>query len=527
MARERRGSGVRERDLVSRAKALRESVEPLLPRLTAEAPRDRFDRLRADLEEVRSARDDAKRLEKMSHWGDPLVRSYAGLLRFELEPSTPTLVAFALPDGEVAYAPLARSTREAEVAVQQSDDPRRLLLGYVDWARKGFHFYAGRKALWCSGKEDRPPAEVVAERIADLPYRTVPDDGGRRLLCPHLAAHEPRPYLEVGWPGAGRTIRVCRKCLRDERHLLSALSEGAAVPDPSATFPVEVVLNVECHGGAECVHARVPELSRALRHRYELGRLGDAALLDAYLAEVRPRIEGARRPTFVAGGVCHGGDVAGFLTALRPSPLERRALEAALASTDGYFEVDEPSASRALERLWSEHAEAIVGAITDDPAEARRALQEARDAPGRIAEILKRAQRRGEERELLEALPRYARLATEAAWIDRVARTYRTQREGGAERVVVQTLPREGKERGLGFAVLLAVGRAPAHAWQFTPTEQEFGGSLVAPMRALLDAPAADYHAALDALLRAAGVADWGAREPGPGNPGTAPPAPR
>ncbi len=514
MARERRGSGVRERDLVSRAKALRESVEPLLPRLTADAPKERFDRLRSDLEEVRDARDDAKRLEKLARWGDPLVRSYAGLLRYQLEPTTPTLVAFRLPDGEVAYAPLARSTREAEVAVQQSDDPHRLLLGYVDWARKGFHFYATRRVLWCTGKEDRPPADVVAERLEELPYRTVPDGDGRLRRCPHLAAGEPRPYLEVGWPGADRTIRVCRKCLRDERHLLAAISEGTAIPDPSSAFPVDVALNVRCRGGAECVHGRLPDLSRALRRSYELGRLSDAALLDAYLAEVRPPIEGTRRTTLVAGGVCYGDRLAEFLDALAPSPMERRALESALASTPGYFEVDEPSASRALERLWPAHAEAIVGVITGDPAEARRALQEARDAPGRIAEILKRAQRRGEERELLEALPRYARLSVEAAWLDRVARAYRTQREGGAERTVLQTLPREGKERGLAYAVLLALGRAPAHAWQFTPTEQEFGGSLAGPARALLDAPAAGYHAALDALLRAAGVADWGLREP-------------
>lgn len=513
MARARRASGVREHDLVARAKVLRESVDPLLPRLTGDAPKEKFDRLRADLEEVREARDDPKRLEKMSRWGDPLARAYAGLLRYYLEPTTPTVVTFPLPGGEGSFATLSRSTREAELAVQQSDDPSRLMIGYVDWARKGLHFFAARKTLWCTGRSARPPGEVVAERIDDLPYRTVPEPGSRTLACPHLAAHESRPYLEVGWPGAERTFRICRRCAKDDRHLLSSLSDGAAVPDPSTAFPVEVELNVECRGGPECVHARLPSLPKALRRNYELGRLSDAALLDAYRAEIRPTIEGTRRTTLVAGGVCFGDRVTEFLDALHPSPLERRALEVALESPPGYFEVDEPSASRALERLWPLHAEAIVEAITEDEAEARRALQEARDAPGRIGEILKRAQRRGEERELLGALPRYARLAPEATWVDRVARTYRTQRESGAERVLLQTLPREGKERGLAFAFLLALGRAPAHAWQFTPTEQEFGASLAPPARALLEAPTASYHAAMDRLLRAAGVADWGVRD--------------
>ena len=50
MARLRRASGVREHDLVARARVLRESVDPLLPRLAGDAPKDRFDRLRAELE---------------------------------------------------------------------------------------------------------------------------------------------------------------------------------------------------------------------------------------------------------------------------------------------------------------------------------------------------------------------------------------------------------------------------------------------------------------------------------------------
>ncbi|MGA8665009.1 MAG: hypothetical protein WB809_08125 [Thermoplasmata archaeon] len=514
MARVRRASGVREHDLVARAKVLRESVDSLLPRLTGDAPHDRFDRLRADLEEIRSARDDARRLEKMARRGDSIPRAYAGLLAFYLDPKTPTVVAFPLPGGEVSFAALSKADREAEVAVQQSDDPSRLLLGYMEWARKGLHFYASRKALWCTGRSPRPPGDVLAERIAELPYRTLPDASGHVLACPHLAAHEARPYLEVGWPGADRAFRICRKCAKDDRHLLSVLSDDAAVPDPASAFPVEVELNVECRGGPECVHADLPPLPKKLRRDYEFGRLSDAALLDAYRTEVRPAIEGTRRTTLVAGGICYGEKMGDFLDALHPTAVERRALEAALAGSRGYFEVDEPAASRALERLWPQHAEEIVGAITEDETEARRALQEARDAPGRIAEILKRAQRRGEERELLEALPHYSRLTNEAAWVDRVARAYRTHREAGAERTLLQTLPREGKERGLAYAFLLALGRASSHAWQFTPTEQEFGASLAGPARTLLDSAASAYHDALDALLRNAGVADWGVREP-------------
>ncbi|MGB6501716.1 MAG: hypothetical protein WBG19_10055 [Thermoplasmata archaeon] len=514
MARIRRGSGVREQDLVARAKALRERVEALLPKLTSDCPTERFDRLREELEEVRAAADDEKRIEKLSRHGDPLARAYAGLLRYALEPTTPVVVSFPVPDGEVSYVALARAPREAEVAVQQSEDPTRLLLGYVDWARKGFHFFATRRVLWCTGRSPRPPPDFLSERIADLPYRLIEDPSHRWLLCAHLSAGESRPYVEVGWPGAERTFRVCRKCAKADRHLLSSLSDGAVVPDPSSEFVVSAALNVRCQGGEECVHARLPELPRGLLKRYELGRFSDGQLLDEYLAELRPRIERPDRPTFVAGGVCFGEDRSAFLDALGATAVERRALEEVLASERGYFEVDEPSASRALERLWAEHAEEIVGAIVPDPDEARRLVEEARGAPGRVAEILKRAQRRNEERELLDALPRYQRLAREAEWVDRIAREHRTRGAAGAERTILLSLPREGKERGLAYGLLIALGRGNAHAWQFSPTEREFGQSLETLARELFAAPAAGYHAALARLLERAGVVDWGTVAP-------------
>jgi len=524
MARVRKGSGLREADLLGRAKALRASVDPLLPRLTPDCPGDRFERLRTELEEVRGWADDERRLARLARWGDPLARAYAGLLKFALDPSAPTVVMFPTASGEVSYAPLAATDREAEVAVQRSDEPDRLLLGYLTWARKGFHFFATRRNLWCTGRAARPPEEFIAERVAELPYRLLEDPTQHLYRCPHLASGEPRPFLEVAWPGAELAFRLCRRCAKDDRHLLGSLSDGAAVPDPESEFPVSAELNVDCRGGEECVHRGLPPLPRVLLKRYVLGRLADAQLLESYLAELRPRFERTSRRTLVAGGVCYGADIEAFLEALHPSPVERRALSSILEGLDGEFEVDEPAASRALERLWGGHAEEIVGAVVPDPVEARRLVDEARGAPGRVAEILKRLQRRSEERELLETLPRYDRMSPEAAWADQVARAYRVQGDSGAERTVVRTLPREGRERGLGYGFLLAIGRSSAHAWQFTPTEKEFGTALQARIVGLLRAPAEGYHEALDGLLRAAGVVDWGtvapaSRPPASGDP--------
>jgi hypothetical protein len=513
MARLRRISAVRKEDLLERAKVLRGSVEPLLPKLVPDCPTDRVDRLRGELEEVRSVRDDEDRLGKLARRGDPLARAYAGLLKFYLSPEPIVIATFPLPNGSIPYAPLARTEPEMEVAVQHSDAPERLLLGYLDWTRRGFHFFATSDRLWCTGASPEPPAEYRSAKMTELPYRFIPDSEHRRSNCTHLAAGEPRPYLEIGWSGARTRFRVCDRCAKSDRHLLAALSDGMAVPNPGDEFPVAVALNVRCRGGPECVHAHLPDLPRALRQLYEKGRLGDADVLRDYLADLRPRIENSSRPTFVANGVCFGSDLNGFLAELHPTPVERRALETALGESPGYFSVDRATAGQALEQLWAAHAATIIRSIVEDPRESQKLIDELRSAPpGRVAELLKRVQRLREEREVLEALPRYEGLSPQAVLVDRVARIYRTHGEADAERTLFELLPREGNVRGLAFALLVALGKAQGHLWQFSDSEQKFGTFLGDSARAALTAAPEDYHEALNRLFLAAGVAEWGTR---------------
>ncbi len=514
MARLRRLSAVRKEDLLDRAKALRGSVEGLLPKLTSDCPTDRFDRLRSELEEVRDARDDEGRLERLARRGDPLARAYAGLLKFYLTPEALVVATFPLPKGAIPYSPLAKTDPALEVAVQHSDAPERLLLGYLDWTRRGFHFFATSDRLWCTGRSSEPPAEFRSAKMAELPYRFLPNLQHQWFGCSHLVEGEPRPFLEVEWSGANSRFRVCERCAKPDRHLLSSLVDGMAVPDPAAEFPVTVALNVRCRGGPDCIHAHVPELPRGMRQLYEKGRLGDADLVREYLAELRPRIERTSRPTFVVNGTCFGDDLNAFLSELHPTPVEQRALETVLAGTHGYFSIDRATAGQALEQLWPAHAEAIVHSIVEDSREAQQLIDELRSAPpGRVAEILKRVQRHRLEREVLGSLPRYRGLSPQAEYVDRVARMYRTHGEGGAERVLLESLPREGNVRGLAFALLVALGKAQSHVWQFSESEQKFGTFLSETARGTLTAAPEAYHDALDRLFRAAGVAEWGTRE--------------
>jgi len=492
-----------------RASDLRKGVDDLLPRLTADAPRDRFDKLRAELEEVRAARDDADRLGKLGGgWRDPMARALAGLLRFYLDPGQPVVAPAHFPSGELSYAVLNAAPREAHIAVQQGDDPRRLLIGYLGWARKGLHFFADADRLVCTGRSPSPPASFLQHQVEELPYRLTARSGG--FACAHLAAGAHRPALEVAWSDAATTVAVCQACARDDRHLLGAFSGGLAIPDPEGSFTVRVTLGVACDRGSSCPHAQLPELPRAARKGYTFGRLSDAAVVREFVTVARDRLERSGTPLFVAAGTCYGEDAAAFIAALTPTPEERQALTEILPEVRGYFEIDEATASRALEKLWPTHAEQIVRSIVPDPQKAERLVREAKANPGRVSDLLRRAGAKNREQAVLDALPRYRDLVPEAAIADAIARVYRTQGAGEAAKQLLHRLPREGKERGVGFGLLLALGHADAHRWQFTDTEQQFGSSLAPAAEALLAAAPGDYDAAFQGLLGRAGVAHWG-----------------
>lgn len=507
--RARRASGGRESDLVRRAGKLRDSVAPLLPERIGPGPWSKFDKRKDELETVRAARDDENELERLAKRGDPMARALAGMLRFYLEPDLPAMLVARYPSGEIPFAPFGRTSREANVAIQNADDPSRLMIGYLDWARKGFYFFATERSLFCTGRSPEPPAAFLAAQNAAQPYRLTPTGSGDGFECPHLARKEHRPYLSVEWPAAHREWRVCLACAKHERQLLSTLTSRLAVPKPLKEFSVSADLNVECHGGDSCVHANLPALPRGVRKRYLFGRSSDREMLDAYVEFLRPRLERTRAPVFVAAGVCYGSDRAKFVEALSPTEEERTALERTLPSVEGLFEIDEPRASRALERLWPQHAEEIVGAIVSDPKEAERLVREARAAPGRVSELLARAARRGAEEARRKELPTYDNLAPEAAYVDAVARTFRARGAAAAEKALLERLPREGKERGIAVGLLTALGRLGPHDWQFTDTERTFGAALADLAKGVLSGPAAEYHTALDRLLGTAGVVRW------------------
>ena len=196
----RRASGGREGELVRRASKLRESVDPLLPRLARNCPPDRFDRLRRDLEEVRVAKDDEHRLDRMRRWGEPLVRAYAGLLRFYLEPELPALIVARYPSGKIPYAPLSKASREAEVAVQYSDDPTRAAPRLPRLGPQGLPLLCDQRCPLLHRFRPRAAGGVPHQTAREPPVSTP----GRRGARPRLPAPGCGRPRSVPWRSTGR-----------------------------------------------------------------------------------------------------------------------------------------------------------------------------------------------------------------------------------------------------------------------------------------------------------------------------------
>ena len=522
-------SGLKEGELLGRARELRKDYRPLLPTCRGEAPPETFDRLRKALEAVQEVRDDAGALKKLSTRGDDLARAYAGLLHWAREkPELSTLVV-RTPSGSIPYLPVAPADPEALIAVQYYDDPRRLLHGYLKYARGslfgggGYHFYALERGIVCTGRSADPPPEFVRSTLDRLPYRLSPGTGkeGEAIRqCPHLLRGEREAHIRLRWLSAGLTLEVCRRCAKPDVHLLSAVSENMAIPHVEADFTVETVYPLEHVHPGSCPLATIPPLLASEEKRYRSGKVSDEELLSDLTNAMQAHLSGQRERILVAGGTCFGTDLEAAVEGLHADPMEARALKAALEERTGPLVVAEPTVGKVLEALWKEHAETLLQAVGAPAEEAARLARENRSPVGRVNDLLTRVARRHRELDKLAELPRYRDLVPEAALADSLGRLYRTQGGGAVERRIAQVNPADGKLRGLAWAFLCALGRGENQSWRYSDTEREFGEILIPKVRRLLEAEPGGYHAALADLLTEAGVSWWGERVDGEPPPG-------
>lgn len=512
-------SGGKEEQVLSRARELRRDPEKLLPELSDDCPTAPFDRLRGELERVKEAAGDADELRRLMARGGDLSRAYAAILYFlEERPDAVTVLARS-PTGTIPYLAIGSAPPEANIAVQYFQDPRRLLMGYLKLAKGGLfsgvglYFYALKDGIVCTGRNPKPPERFISASISRLPYRLsqLDTEGHRNMVCQHLAKGEMQPHLEVIWDSARLSFKVCKRCSRDDSHLLGSLIENMAVPDPQSEFQLALKYPLQHDHKDACQSTRLPGMSPSSERSYRKGKLSDSAFLNEFTRDTEEMIRGIRGRLFIAGGHCYGGDVEKLIEDLNPTPAERIALSHVLPSRDTPLLIQERTAGKALEALWKDHAlELIVGMGTMED-EAEKLAAEFQSSPGRVSELIERLYKAERERSLLSGLPNYTDVSPEAQFAIDIARSYRTQGAGAVEKRLTSDLPQDGKIRGMAWGFLIALGKAgEGHDWRFSKTEREFGEALSPSAKKLLLAPDEHYHSSLSELLSMAGVANWG-----------------
>lgn len=519
MPRIRSTSGGKEEQILNRARELRRNPAPLLPELTEDCPTAPFDRIREELDKIQESSDDVETLKRWMVRGSDLPRAYAGLLFFLKERPDVVTAIGRYSTGTIPYLPLGNAPPEAQIAVQYYNDPRRLLMGYLKLAKGGLfgggglHFYAMENKIVCTGRSGQPPDRFVAQAIARVPYRLFPVEvkGERSFVCQHLQRGELLPHLKIRWDAARAAIRVCRRCAREDTHLLGSLLENMAVPDPMNSFEVSLEYPVEHHHKGTCLLADLPTHAPATERNYRRGKVSDAAFIAEYTRETEDTLRRSRGQCFVGGGQCYATDATAFMEALSPTEAERIVLSQMLPEHIGPLLVSDCTAGKTLEVLWKDRALEILRVMGADDAEAGRLLAEFQSSPGRVSELIERLHRKGKERAILSELPEYAETATEAAFAISVSRLYRTQGPQAVEQRLTSELPEEEKVKGLAWGFLLAIGKgAEKHEWRFSNTEREFGSAHASQAGKLLTASPEEYHEALASLLAAAGVVNWG-----------------
>lgn len=501
----RGASKVEEKDILSKAKMLADKPELILPVCTLKkkcvvCP---FDKTKNSLYKIQKMKDDQNKLKFQSKWAwDKLARAYAGLLLLPHSDANLYMLVANYPAGTVSYILNCRAPKEKLIGIQHYDDPKWRLMAYMDFARQGFHLYSSRDRLYCSGLAPLPPAQFVKDAVARARYPLKSDADGYK--CVHAAQKEKLSSIRLRWHSAKVSLLVCENCCSPDENLFCKITETSLAREPKDDFEVDAKFGMNCR--TECGECALEEikLDTVLAERYLTGEISDEKLMSEYLADAQSHLMHIGRKLYVAGSDCYGTDMEKFISALNPTDDEKMALGTVLKMMDSPLLVDSPTPSKVLSICWKEYGQSAIESVVKDKKLAEEMYNKYSDwQPSRI---LREAQVRMKEKEILSSLPEYAELPPVAEFADRLARTYRTAGLKDCLQILEKTEKKDIKTKSVAYAFLLALNLHEGKGWQYSKEEKEFAEFLKDYAKALLDADAKNYHAALQNLLAASGA---------------------
>lgn len=512
----RTASKAQERDLVNNARKLAKDPELILPKCTSDCRKCPFTKSRKQIERILRFVDDEKALGKFAKKGDQLSRAYAATLLLAVTGKAPYLAVGRYPFGDVAYAHRGSAKREVMIGIQHFDDPKWRMFSVNEVALKNkVNIFATKDGLVCRGHLKDPPDGFLKEVLRHIKRYNFKRDG-KVLACTHLSSQavsegkpQKDPYLKISWVDSSFTFGICRRCASDKECLFGSIGKMVATPRPKDLLNVDIVYNLKHFkkgaGNETSEPLPAPKISSEDLHLYTSGGMSDKLLVEATLEKHRESLRESDDKIYVLDDVYFGDDVAGFISALNPTPEERLALEAVLPEVEGAVVSEKATPGRILTQYWEEHGKTALLAMVDDEQLAEEIYESVDVKKTAPSNILQDARLRLKRKGVISMLPTYEHLPTLAKFADDVARTYRIAGKDETLREVEKYGGGDTKIKSTAYAFLLNLGKAEGSGWRFTDVEKDFAVFLKDFTEELLQADPKGYDDALRRLLTASG----------------------
>ncbi|MBN1677594.1 MAG: hypothetical protein JW880_03565 [Candidatus Thermoplasmatota archaeon] len=502
-------SKVMEKDLIEKAKMLRDDPELIFPDCANDCRSCPFKKTRARILKISRFKDDPAMLARFARRGDRLARAYAATIGLVHEEKTPYLATAKYPAGTVAFAVRGKTDKEKLIGVQYFDSPKWRVLSVSDLVKKkGLHFYSYGDNFVCTGREAKPPEEYV-KLAAESVGATRVEAGS--FVCPH----NPRDsnHIEFDWTSAGKKVLVCDQCAAKSKNTLVKLAEGMAVPRVLNEFDIAVKRTFETvAGGGGCDDIFDRPLKQDLLERYSSGQIGDKELIEEHVQSAKESLSDVARRLYIRGERCFGEDLEAFVADMTNDELEQRALLGLLADVGNPVYVEQgDSVNKLLSMFWSEEGMAALKAVV--PEDLARKYFENEDSAQSPLKAVRQAAREAEHTVISSGIPTYASLSQYGKFVDEVVRAYKTVGAEGAVSVLDGDTSSDHRLRSIAHGMYLALG-VTTKSWKFTDEEKEFGRHLQSSAKKLLNSKGLQqHHEAFSRFLGEAGCPDELKRE--------------
>jgi hypothetical protein len=494
----------KERELIARAKRLRDGPDPLIPECGGECRKCPFDKMRAKMLKLLRYKDNPKKLGGLANMGTDFSKAYAATLLLATQEKAPYLAVAHVGNKDIAYAQRGKAKKEMLIGFQHYHDPDARLLAMADIARKnGLYVFSMKDRMVCTGTSGKPPEEYVKESVARMGYSFQKTADGYTALDP-----ADDTVLSVRWIPAKITLKVSRQRSSKKRNITSVILNRMIHPQADIVFDIRVQPGFKhTNGGEDCPLNRMKKVSEHWRAEYVGGRVSDRELIENHVGDVREKAEAMNRRIFAVGMTCFDDDSEAFIESLRPSNVEREALEALLDNLEENIIMDEATPAKVLDMYWKEAGQEVLEAVLGDEDAAEEFYERSLKSEEMASQVVQEAFRSAQQDRILADLPEYDRLPPVAKFCDRIARIHRTKGSNAAAREIRRNQSRKKQFKALEYALLLALGAGRGEEWRYSEDERGFGAHLRSKAEALLSAEPEGYDASLRDLMTSSGHA--------------------